>query len=80
VLVSRIGGLQDAIADGTEGHLLPPGDVAAWASAIRDMAADRDKVRRMAAATRGRARGFAAMAADLEAVYRDLAGKAGGPA
>ncbi|HEB52543.1 MAG TPA: glycosyltransferase [bacterium] len=46
VLVSRVGGLQDAVEDGVEGRVL-----------------------RMAKACRGRARGFAAMARDLVAVY-----------
>ncbi|MSR37403.1 MAG: glycosyltransferase [Planctomycetes bacterium] len=69
VVVSRIGGLQDAVTDGQEGLVLPPGDVAAWAVAIRSLAADRSLVRRMAAAARPRARGFSAMADDLTKVY-----------
>lgn len=73
VLVSRIGGLQDAVADGQQGLVLPPGDVAAWATAIGTLARDRDLGRRLAAQARGRARGFAAMAADLLAIYRRAA-------
>lgn len=73
VLASRIGGLQDAVKDGVEGRLLPPGDAAAWAAAIEALAADRSAVRAMAARTRPRARGFAAMAEELTAVYRDAA-------
>jgi glycosyltransferase involved in cell wall biosynthesis len=69
VVVSRIGGLQDAVTDGQEGLVLPPGDVAAWAMAIRSLAADRSLVRRMAAAARPRARGFSAMADELTKVY-----------
>lgn len=69
VLVSRIGGLQDAVQDGEQGLLLPPGDVGAWAAAIGRLAGDRDAVRTMAARCRGRARGFAAMARDLLGVY-----------
>jgi glycosyltransferase involved in cell wall biosynthesis len=71
VLVSAIGGLQDAIVDGREGFVLPPGDVGAWAAAIARLAADRPLARRMAAQARPRARGFQAMAADLVAVYAD---------
>lgn len=68
-LVSRIGGLQDALDDGVEGRLLPPGDVDAWARAIDALAADRRLARRFADAARPRARGFDAMAADLVGVY-----------
>jgi glycosyltransferase involved in cell wall biosynthesis len=69
VLVSRIGGLQDAVADGEAGRVLPPGDVGAWTEALRGMCADRRLVARMAQAARPLARGFGAMAADLAAVY-----------
>lgn len=73
VLVSRIGGLQDAVADGEQGLVLPPGDVAAWAAAISALAGDRGRVRRMSQRARPRARGFSAMAQDLLAVYRSAA-------
>lgn len=69
VLVSRVGGLQDAVSDGVEGFVLPPGDVPAWTAALARLAADRALVQRLAGATRSRARGFPAMAADLLAVY-----------
>ncbi|MCB9877184.1 MAG: glycosyltransferase family 4 protein [Planctomycetes bacterium] len=69
VLVSRVGGLQDAVADGQQGRVLPPGDVPAWTAAIRELAEDRGLVARWSAAARGRARGFAAMADDLVRVY-----------
>ncbi|MBL8730569.1 MAG: glycosyltransferase [Planctomycetes bacterium] len=71
VLVSRIGGLQDAVVDGVQGRVLPPGDVAAWRAAIAELAADRALVARLARAARPRARGFQAMAAELLAVYAD---------
>lgn len=76
VLVSRIGGLQDAVTDGVEGRVLPPGDVAAWTAAIDALAQDRGAVRAMALRARPRARGFAAMAADLLAVYTAAAASA----
>ena len=69
VLVSRVGGMQDAVTDGVEGFVLPPGDVPAWTGALQRLAADRRLVHRLARATRARARGFPAMAADLVAVY-----------
>ena len=69
ILVSRVGGLQDAVTDGVEGRVLPPGDVGAWTDAIRRMADDRGAVRAMSSRTRSRARGFAAMARELVTVY-----------
>lgn len=76
VLVSRVGGLQDAVVDGQQGLVLPPGDVAAWAAAITRLAGDPGEVRRLSRSARTRARGFAAMAADLVAVYRCAQAKA----
>lgn len=73
ILVSRIGGLQDAVQDGQGGRVLPPGDVAAWAAAIAELAQDRAKVRAMAKAVRQQARGFLPMAQDLLRVYAEAA-------
>jgi glycosyltransferase involved in cell wall biosynthesis len=73
VLVSRVGGLQDAVADGVQGRVLPPGDVNAWAAAIRELAEDRALLQRYISKTRGRARGFAAMANDLSIIYAEAA-------
>lgn len=73
VLVSRIGGLQDAVQDGEQGYVLPPGDVAAWATSIRRLAEDRREVTRLSHSARTRARGFAAMAADLASLYAETA-------
>ena len=72
VLVSRVGGLQDAVEDGVAGMVLPPGDVRAWAAALARLEADRDEVRRLGAAARKHARGFAAMAGDLVALYQSI--------
>lgn len=69
VLVSRVGGLQDAVEDGVQGFVLPPGDVPAWSAAIAQLAREPGLVRRMAGDARRRARGFAAMAAELVSVY-----------
>ena len=71
VLVSRVGGLQDAVEDGVQGFVLPPGDVAAWGKAIFHLAQDRPSVQRLARSARSRARGFPAMAKDLVAVYAE---------
>lgn len=78
-VVSRIGGLQDALVDGVHGRIVPPGDVEALAEALAGMAADRGALRRMAEACRADApvRGFAEMAADLLDVYRGVAADKG---
>lgn len=73
VLVSKVGGLQDAVEDRVQGRVLPPGDVDEWAAAIAELARDPALVRQYVAATRGKARGFVAMAADLVAIYQDIA-------
>ncbi|MCA8952212.1 MAG: glycosyltransferase, partial [Planctomycetes bacterium] len=76
VLVSRVGGLQDAVEDGEQGFVLPPGDVAAWSAAIGRLAGDRALLAAMARRARTRARSFADMARELLAVYGELRGTA----
>lgn len=73
VVVSRIGGLQDAIDDGVEGAICPPGDVGAWAAALRRLIVEPTLLGRWSAAARRRCRGFAAMAAELTDIYRNAA-------
>ena len=74
VLVSRVGGLQDAVVDGEQGFVLEPGDVGAWATAIERLARDRGEVSRLSRSARPRARGFAPMAADLLTIYAEACG------
>lgn len=76
VLVSAIGGLQDTVADGTAGRVLPPGDSEAWAKTIRHLAEDRSLVASMARAARKQhqPRPFAEMAGELLRLYRDVVG------
>ncbi|MCB9888884.1 MAG: glycosyltransferase family 4 protein [Planctomycetes bacterium] len=74
VVVSRIGGLQDAVAHGDEGLLVEPGDPAELARALGELAGDRARLRAMGARGRARTRGFGAMAAELVAHYRSAAG------
>ena len=73
VLVSRVGGLQDAVEDGIQGRVLPPGDVSAWAGAIQELADDRNQLLRMVSRCRERARGLAEMAGELAAIYAEVA-------
>lgn len=70
VVVSRIGGLQDAIDDGVEGLLVPPKDPGALREALSRLAADEGLRRRMSTAARQRCRSFSQMAADLLPLYR----------
>ena len=72
VVVSRIGGLQDAVEHGVEGLLVEPGDVGGLTDALAELAADPHRVAAMGAAARRRARGFAAMADELVRVYEDV--------
>jgi glycosyltransferase involved in cell wall biosynthesis len=69
VVVSRIGGLQDAVEDGVEGNVVPPGDVGALSAALGALAADREGLLRMAQVCRRRVRGFAAMTQELLEIY-----------
>jgi glycosyltransferase involved in cell wall biosynthesis len=50
VLASAIGGLPEAVQDGVTGRLLPPGDRAAWTTAILQLARDAETRNRYAAA------------------------------
>ena len=75
VIVSAIGGLQDAIEDGVQGLLVPPGDVGALAGAIDALDRDRERLAGMVAACRSgprAVRGFQAMATELGGLYADL--------
>ncbi len=73
VIVSRIGGLQDAVEDGVEGLVVEPGDREQLAAALQRLAGDRAGLAAMGRAGRRRCRGFAAMAHDLLALYREIA-------
>jgi glycosyltransferase involved in cell wall biosynthesis len=52
VIASRIGALSENVLDGETGHLVPPGDAAALASAIRNLSADEPAIRQMGKAGR----------------------------
>ena len=54
VVASRIGGLVEAVGDGETGVLVPPGDAAALAAALRRLAADAGLRARLGAAGRDR--------------------------
>ena len=58
VVASRVGGIPEIVEDGASGLLVPPGDAAALAKAIRRLAQDRTCRVRLGAAARDRARRF----------------------
>ncbi len=43
IVATRVGGIPDVLADGTEGLLVPPGDVAALADAVGTLVGDPDR-------------------------------------
>jgi glycosyltransferase involved in cell wall biosynthesis len=75
VVASRIGGLPDLVADGSNGLLVPPGDPNALATAITTLLGDRSRLKAMAAAAYASAALFAtkAVVGRIEAVYADAA-------
>lgn len=60
VIASRLGGIVDIIRDGRDGVLVPPGDVASLADAMRALLADPVARARLGEAARQRARAFEA--------------------
>lgn len=52
VVASDVSGIPELVTDGQAGHLVPPGDPAALAAAIRALEQDREAVRRMGAEAR----------------------------
>lgn len=75
VLATDVGGTAEAVRDGETGALVPPGDDAALAGALRRLTADPDALRRMGEAGRAVAEhefGLARMTAEVEALYREL--------
>lgn len=69
-IVSRVGGLQDAIEDGIDGYVVEPGDPRAIADRLADLARSPSLLEELASRTRRRIRSFSAMASDLVDVYR----------
>lgn len=74
VIATRVGGLADAVADGTSGIVVPPDDPVALAGAIRAMA-DAPTCDRLAAGARAAATGrfaWSAVATRLHDLYAEL--------
>ena len=75
-IVSRIGGLADAVRHGVDGFVVEPGDRVGLAAALAELAADPGLAARLGRQGRARPRGFAEMSEDLLAIYRGAAGAA----
>jgi glycosyltransferase involved in cell wall biosynthesis len=74
VIATDIGGMPDLIDDGLTGALVPPGDAAALASAMRRLLDDRELLVRMGAASLVKAEQLKAgsVVPRIERVYRDV--------
>ncbi|AEB11484.1 glycosyltransferase family 4 protein [Marinithermus hydrothermalis] len=77
VIASALPGVRTVVAHGSDGYLVPPGDVPALARALEELLADRARAVEMGC--RGRARveqryAWPAIGARLEAVYREVLG------
>ena len=75
VVATRVGGLADAVDDGVDGLLVPPGDVPALRVAIERLLADEELRTRLGAAARAKAeREWSAdvVGDELVAVYRSI--------
>lgn len=82
VVATRVGGIPDLVADGRTGLLVPPGDPAALAAAVRSLHGDRETFLRMKDATQGRVAGHfsaEAMVAALDRLYREVGWSSGPP-
>ena len=75
VLATDVGGVSEAVQDGVTGRLVAPGDHAALAGALVELAADRDRLQAMGRAAAARAApAFSAerMVVQTAALYRTL--------
>jgi len=77
VVASRIGGVPDIVDSGIEGILVPPGDAAALAGALEELAADVGRRQAMGRAASARSAEFdvARSARTIESVYRRVLGR-----
>jgi len=75
VLGSDLGGIAELVRPGTDGVLAAPGSLAAWSGALARLAGNPAEVARLRAGVRP-PRTMDAAAAEMEALYRRLAGSA----
>ncbi len=80
VVCSSAGGITEVVEDGVRGRVVPPGDVAALAKALREALTDKEATARMAKAARAYALEhftFKKQVADTYAVYAELLNQSG---
>jgi glycosyltransferase involved in cell wall biosynthesis len=77
IVATRVGGIPDVLADGTEGMLVPPGDVAALADAVATLVGDPDRAWRLGRAAKERVAelGPDTIAKRLDLVYQEVIGR-----
>ena len=77
IVATRVGGIPDVLADGTEGVLVPPGDVAALAAAVGELVGDPDRARELGRAAKERVAELtpATIAKRLDLVYQEVIGR-----
>jgi glycosyltransferase involved in cell wall biosynthesis len=78
IVATTAGGIPEAVRDGQEARLVPPGDAGALRDALLQVVGDPALRERMSAASRERSAAFdvSRAAARLEEIYRDVAGEA----
>ncbi len=79
-LTTPVGGIPDAVTDGVEGLLVPPGEPALLAAALQRLAEHDDLRERLSAAARVRAQAFdiSVWRAELASLWLSLAGQRSG--
>jgi glycosyltransferase involved in cell wall biosynthesis len=75
IVATAVGGVAETFTDGVDARLVPPGDAAALADAILDVAHDESLRTKLAAASSARAEEFDAPRAQrrIEEIYRTVA-------
>src|SRR5215218_4873486 len=76
IVATRVGGIPDVLADGTEGMLVPPGDAAALAGAVTALVGDPARARELGRAAKERVGelGPDTIAKRLDLVYQEVIG------
>ena len=74
IVATRVGGVPEVVDDGVEALVVPPGDPAAIAIAVRRLLADRDERRRLGEAARARAASLnqVEVCDRLDALYQEV--------
>jgi glycosyltransferase involved in cell wall biosynthesis len=77
IVATRVGGIPDVLADGTEGLLVPPGDAAALADAVAALVGDPDRAWALGRAAKERVAelGPDTIARRLDLVYQEVIGR-----